>query len=169
MYCIVCTPYKLGWVNMFVTSQLIYVLKSRNKQIFAHPWKIHKQNLNYVHIFLHCAVTKLLQDRESFLSVRFLLLRSSKQQFTLSLFLNYCTSKILIFTVIENVPKMPKDIKNIKIKGIYETSNIKLGFKSFQAFQKNYFINLIFPKFGTLLYCIVYNVYVSAGQNTIRT
>ena len=66
--------------------------------------------------------------------------------------------------------KCPKsDIKNIKIKGIYETSNIKLGFKSFQAFQKNYFINLIFPKFGTLLYCIVYNVYVSAGQNTIRT
>ena len=57
------------------------------------------------------------------------------------MFLNYYTSKILFFILILQLgKKCPKGMKN---------STIKLVLKSCKMFAKIYFINLIFPNFGT--------------------
>ena len=121
----------VGWVNNIFdfstfsySGKLIYLQKSRNKQIFVDPCKNRWRKLNDTRIFLHCAVTKLYKIESQFLAVRFLFPSSLKHNFTVphkSTVLSYSiTLHKPYFYFFANVPKMPTK------KNIYQICTIKV-------------------------------------------
>ena len=84
-------------------------------------------------------------------AVRFLCPSSSKRKFTVPpkniLFLNYCTSKILIFYFFCTCAKNGQSHKKCSSKARYEISTIKLVLKSCQTLAKKLLHNLHFCTF----------------------
>ena len=103
----------LGWVNMYqicdfstfsYLGKLIYLQKFWNKQIFAVPCKNSQQKLNFLALRRH----KTIQDRDPIWSkVEVLQNINSQYPLTNLLFLNYYTSKILIFIFLQMCQKCP--------------------------------------------------------------
>ena len=142
-------------------GKLIYVQKSRNKQIFADPWKIANWN---VQIFLAFHCDKTMQYREPIFAISFLCQSSLIHNITVPLknilFLNYKTSSILIFTFLLMCQKRIKK-KKLEPKARIENNTIPMLLKVVKPLQKIISTNSFFIKLALF--------YVSSGQNTILT
>ena len=116
----------------------------------------------------YCALTKLYMIEIQCFEVRCLCTGTSSSEHNFTVSLQKCTVFELLHlqnpflnTFFAYVPKMPKDIKQIRTKA---TVDIKSALssqieKSCKTFAENYFKTLIFSKLALF--------HVSAGQNTV--
>ena len=127
-------------------------------QIFTDPCK------NWITVyakFLALRCDKIIKDRDPIFCSK--VPSSSKHNFTVylenMLFLKYCTDQIFIL-LFANVPKMSKDLKNLKNKGHLWKQHHQISFKKVVKPLKTLL-------FWTAVFPIMALFYVSAGQNTI--